>query len=157
MVCGKSTIPDPRDEQHCQLCLDSPPPRSVLGYSKLRPNGLVVHTQLHPSNRLNCIVPLVSSPYSFSCHRKPKDAEDQLEAASGAASAITRVHAVPYSVGRLCSQLYTYDYQISRVVKSFVILIRFAPLAPLETLWTGCIKGGASNTLMRSIFATLGP
>lgn len=49
---------------------------------------------------------MISSPYSFSCKRVPKDAEDQLEAASGGASALTRVHAVPYSVGRLCSQLY---------------------------------------------------
>jgi len=49
---------------------------------------------------------MISSPYSFSCKRVPKDAEDQLEAASGAASATARVHAVPYSVGRLCSQLY---------------------------------------------------
>jgi len=49
---------------------------------------------------------MVSSPYSFSCKRVPKDAEDQLEAASGAASAIGRVHAVPYTIGSLCSQLY---------------------------------------------------
>ncbi|KAF9787846.1 peptidase M14 [Thelephora terrestris] len=49
---------------------------------------------------------MISSPYSFSCKRVPKDAEDQLEAASGAASALTSVHAVPYTVGRLCLQLY---------------------------------------------------
>jgi len=50
---------------------------------------------------------MISSPYSFSCKRKPKDAEDQLEAASGAASAISRAHAVPHTTGRLCSQLYS--------------------------------------------------
>ena len=66
-------------------------------------------SQLPPLDRLNRVTPLVSSPYSFSCKRVPKDAEDQLEAASGAASAIGRVHAIPYTVGRLCSQTYTYD------------------------------------------------
>lgn len=62
----------------------------------------------------------VSSPYSFSCKRVPKDAEDQLEAASGAASALTRVHAVPHTVGRLCSQLYKYDSPILHRRKFYI-------------------------------------
>ena len=68
----------------------------------------MIHAQ-PPPDRLNHIFSPVSSPYSFSCKRVPKDAEDQLEAASGAASATAKVHAVPYSVGRLCSQLYRYN------------------------------------------------
>jgi len=74
---------------------------------------------------------MISSPYGFSCKRVPKDAEDQLEAASGAASALTRVHAVPYTVGRLCSQLYKahgnavdWMYQRRGIKYSFAVHLR---------------------------------
>jgi hypothetical protein len=87
----------------------------------------------------------------------PKDAEDQLEAASGAGAAITKVHAVPYTVGTLCSQLYAYDSLVPHPRKLFTILTCLAPLAPLATLLTGCIKGGASNTLMQFISEILEP
>lgn len=119
LVRGEPTVPGPRDEQHCQFCLDPPSSQSVLGPSELWPTesafphliASVISTELHGS--------LVSSPYSFSCKRVPKDAEDQLEAASGAAAAIGRVHAVPYSIGRLCSQLYAYDFLIYILIRSF--------------------------------------
>ncbi|KAF9652688.1 hypothetical protein BDM02DRAFT_3088647, partial [Thelephora ganbajun] len=74
---------------------------------------------------------MISTPYSFSCKRTPKDAEDQLEAASGAAAAISRVHAVPYTAGRLCSQLYTapgnaidWMYQRGGVKYSYAVHLR---------------------------------
>jgi hypothetical protein len=40
----------------------------------------------------------VSSPYSYNCKRIPKDAEDQVEAAMGAAKAIKDVHGTAYTV-----------------------------------------------------------
>ncbi|KAI0777722.1 hypothetical protein BD413DRAFT_467519 [Trametes elegans] len=49
---------------------------------------------------------MLSTPYSYTCKKVPKDAEDQLEAALGAANAIKQVHGTPFSTGSLCSQLY---------------------------------------------------
>ncbi|KAI8970884.1 hypothetical protein BD414DRAFT_501498 [Trametes punicea] len=49
---------------------------------------------------------MLSTPYSFSCKKIAKDAEDQLEAALGAANAIQQVHGTEYTTGRLCHQLY---------------------------------------------------
>ncbi|KIY52782.1 peptidase M14, carboxypeptidase A, partial [Fistulina hepatica ATCC 64428] len=49
---------------------------------------------------------MVSSPYSYSCKRLPKDAEDQLEAALGAAKAIKSIHGAQYTTGTLCETLY---------------------------------------------------
>lgn len=49
---------------------------------------------------------MISSPYSYSCARRPKDAEDQAEAAFGAAHAIKNVHDAHFEVGRLCENLY---------------------------------------------------
>lgn len=65
----------------------------------------------------------MSTPYSFSCKKYPKDAEDLLEAALGAAHAIKQIHGTPFTVslpaapritaysspwqtGSLCEQLY---------------------------------------------------
>jgi hypothetical protein len=44
---------------------------------------------------------LVSAPYSYSCKATPKDAEDQLEAAMGAANALRTVHGTPFVVSLL--------------------------------------------------------
>lgn len=41
---------------------------------------------------------VVSSPYSYSCEKVPKDAEDQLEAAMGATNAIKQVHGTTFMV-----------------------------------------------------------
>ncbi|KAH9896913.1 hypothetical protein C8Q73DRAFT_687752 [Cubamyces lactineus] len=49
---------------------------------------------------------MVSTPFSYSCKKVPKDAEDQLEAALGAVHAIKQVHGTPFSTGSLCRQLY---------------------------------------------------
>lgn len=40
----------------------------------------------------------MSTPYSFSCKKYPKDAEDLLEAALGAAHAIKQIHGTPFTV-----------------------------------------------------------
>ena len=41
---------------------------------------------------------VVSSPFSFSCKRTPKDAEDQLEAALGASQALKAAHGTHFTV-----------------------------------------------------------
>ena len=40
----------------------------------------------------------VSTPFSYSCERSPKDAEDQLEAISGAAHAMKKSHGTIFTV-----------------------------------------------------------
>ncbi|KAI0826569.1 hypothetical protein BC628DRAFT_1536503 [Trametes gibbosa] len=62
---------------------------------------------------------MLSTPYSFSCKKVPKDAEDQLEAALGAANAIKQVHGTSFTTGSLCHQLYkasgnVVDYMYAR-------------------------------------------
>ncbi|KAH8835914.1 peptidase M14 [Flagelloscypha sp. PMI_526] len=49
---------------------------------------------------------MVSTPFSYTCKRQPKAAEDQMEAALGATSAARRSGGVAYAAGSLCSQLY---------------------------------------------------
>ncbi|KAA1472588.1 hypothetical protein DENSPDRAFT_838908 [Dentipellis sp. KUC8613] len=49
---------------------------------------------------------MLSTPYSYSCKRSPKDAEDQLEAAQGASHAAKKVHGAAFTTGTLCSTLY---------------------------------------------------
>jgi murein tripeptide amidase MpaA len=49
---------------------------------------------------------MISGPYSYSCKRLPKDAEDQLEAAMGSVSAIRFTHGASFTAGHLCSNLY---------------------------------------------------
>ncbi len=45
----------------------------------------------------------VSTPFSYSCRRTPKDAEDQLEAISGAAFAMKKLHGMHFTVSHLSS------------------------------------------------------
>ena len=40
----------------------------------------------------------MSTPYSWSCKKFPKDAEDQAEAALGAVSALRQVHGTVFTV-----------------------------------------------------------
>ncbi|KAJ8690049.1 hypothetical protein PTI98_012892 [Pleurotus ostreatus] len=49
---------------------------------------------------------MLSTPYSFSCKRMPKDAEDQLEAALGSVQALKVKHGTIFKTGNLCSTLY---------------------------------------------------
>ncbi|KAI0300500.1 hypothetical protein B0F90DRAFT_1846663 [Multifurca ochricompacta] len=49
---------------------------------------------------------MLSTPFSYSCKQSPKDAEDQLEAISGAAHAMKKSHGTVFTTGSLCSTLY---------------------------------------------------
>ncbi|KAI1798163.1 hypothetical protein LXA43DRAFT_875915 [Ganoderma leucocontextum] len=49
---------------------------------------------------------MLSIPFSWSCKKTPKDAEDLLEAALGAANAIKQPHGSVFTTGSLCEQLY---------------------------------------------------
>jgi len=49
---------------------------------------------------------MVSSPFSYSCKKLPKDAENQIEAGMGAARAMQMVHGMTFTTGTLCEQLY---------------------------------------------------
>ncbi|TFK67830.1 hypothetical protein BDN72DRAFT_770233 [Pluteus cervinus] len=49
---------------------------------------------------------MLSTPYSYSCKRIAKDAEDQIEAAMGAIQALKQTHGTPFMLGSLCSMLY---------------------------------------------------
>ncbi|KAL9709685.1 hypothetical protein Ac2012v2_007425 [Leucoagaricus gongylophorus] len=49
---------------------------------------------------------MISSPFSYSCERLPKDAEDLIEAATGAANALKSVYGTLFDVDRLCYLLY---------------------------------------------------
>ncbi|KAH9975486.1 hypothetical protein BGW80DRAFT_1251030 [Lactifluus volemus] len=49
---------------------------------------------------------MLSTPFSHSCKKDPKDAEDQLEAISGAAHAMKKSHGTIFTTGPLCSTLY---------------------------------------------------
>lgn len=48
----------------------------------------------------------ISAPFSYSCKRLPKDAEDQAEAMFGAAKAMKDIHDVHFEEGTLCSNVY---------------------------------------------------
>ncbi|TFK96150.1 hypothetical protein BDV98DRAFT_536976 [Pterulicium gracile] len=74
---------------------------------------------------------IISAPYSYTCKRIDKDAEDQLEAALGAASAIYHTHGVHFQAGRLCETLYTapgnvldWMYQREGIKYSFAVHLR---------------------------------
>ncbi|PCH37079.1 hypothetical protein WOLCODRAFT_109553 [Wolfiporia cocos MD-104 SS10] len=49
---------------------------------------------------------MLSTPFAYSCKKTPKDAEDQIEAALGAARAIKQAHGTSFTTGDLCSMLY---------------------------------------------------
>ncbi|KAF8994725.1 hypothetical protein BDQ17DRAFT_1081805 [Cyathus striatus] len=49
---------------------------------------------------------MLSSPYSYSCKRMPKDAEDQIEAALGATQALKKAYGTAFKTGSVCQMLY---------------------------------------------------
>jgi len=49
---------------------------------------------------------MLSSPFSHSCTRLPKDAENQMEAALGAISALRKPYGTTFVAGSLCSMFY---------------------------------------------------
>ena len=61
--------------------------------------------------------PKVSTPYSYSCQTYPPDAEDLIEAATGAAVASFKVHGHHFSTGRLCETLYRYVITLLTLVE----------------------------------------
>jgi len=74
---------------------------------------------------------MLSTPFSYSCKKDPKDAEDQLEAISGAAHAVKKAHGTIFSTGALCSTLYRapgnivdWVYKKMRVKYSFAAHLR---------------------------------
>ncbi|KAG2004908.1 preprocarboxypeptidase A2 [Coprinopsis cinerea AmutBmut pab1-1] len=74
---------------------------------------------------------MISTPYSYTCKRFPKDGEDQAEAAFGAARAMKDVHDEPFQVGRLCENLYKapgniidWMYQRAYIKYSYVVHLR---------------------------------
>jgi len=98
---------------------------NLVGFVDLRSYG-----QMRGSSLTNFFCPssprhLVSSPYSYTCKRLPKDAEDQIEAALGASQRLKSIHGTRFQViftfsdqtafyffstllqtGSLCSMLY---------------------------------------------------
>ncbi|CCM03464.1 uncharacterized protein FIBRA_05597 [Fibroporia radiculosa] len=49
---------------------------------------------------------MLSTPWAYSCKKTTKDAEDQIEAAHGAARAIKQAHGKTFTAGTLCSMTY---------------------------------------------------
>jgi len=49
---------------------------------------------------------ILSTPFSYSCKKWPKDAENQIEGAHGAARALRQLHGTVFTTGSLCSMVY---------------------------------------------------
>jgi len=49
---------------------------------------------------------ILATPYSYSCKRVAKDAEDQIEAAHGGAQALRSSYGTVFKIGNLCQSLY---------------------------------------------------
>ena len=64
----------------------------------------------------------VTTPWSYSCKKTPKDAENQVEAALGAARAIKAAHGSSFTVGSLCSLTYKCVYT-GTVLPPLLVLI----------------------------------
>lgn len=77
----------------------------LIGFLDLRSYGQMSEYLRGPLSPL-MLTALVSTPYSYSCKRQPKDIEDLTEAAYGAAQAIKAAHGVHFDAGRVCDNLY---------------------------------------------------
>jgi len=74
---------------------------------------------------------MLSSPYSYSCKKIPKDAEDQMEAGFGAARAMQSTHGTAIMTGTLCEMLYRapgnivdWMYKRAGIKYSYVVHLR---------------------------------
>jgi len=74
---------------------------------------------------------IIATPFSYSCKRLTPDAEDQLEAALGAAHVTAKVHATMYTTGSLCSTIYQapgnvvdWMYKRAGIKYSYAVLLR---------------------------------
>jgi hypothetical protein len=73
----------------------------LKGFLDLRSYGQMrtsILTIIHSSSMVVTYCSIVSTPFSYSCKKTPKDAEDQLEAISGAAFAMKKSHGTHYMV-----------------------------------------------------------
>ncbi|EMD36297.1 hypothetical protein CERSUDRAFT_51898, partial [Gelatoporia subvermispora B] len=78
---------------------ESPEVNNIANYITTLP-GLRAYIDLRSYGQM------VSTPFSYSCKKVPKDAEDQIEAALGAIRAIKAIHGTVFTTGRLCRSLY---------------------------------------------------
>ena len=92
---------------------------------------------------------IVSSPYSYSCKRFAKDAEDQLEAAMGASHSLKAAHGTVFKVQDLFSFV-RFDNRVSLNIRLGIYVRCY--ILPLETSSTGCMHVKKSNTHMLYIF-----
>ncbi|CAL1710857.1 unnamed protein product [Somion occarium] len=88
-------------------------------------NYITILPRLQAFVELRSYGQMISTPYSYTCKRIPKDAEDQIEAAMGAVKAIKSVHGTPFTTGRLCENLYkangnVVDYMFARAGIKYV-------------------------------------
>ncbi|KAF5372907.1 hypothetical protein D9758_001469 [Tetrapyrgos nigripes] len=99
---------EPKDKEPVDPCshwypghrpFESPEVNNIGNYMTTIPN-LVGFIDLRSYGQM------LSLPYSFSCKRVPKDAEDMMEAALGAVKALRNVHGTEFSTGTLCQLLY---------------------------------------------------
>jgi hypothetical protein len=100
----------------------------------------------------------VSAPFSYSCKKTPNDAEDQLEAALGAAAALKSVHGTtfvvctqtirPSSFSFYCpSRQEVYVLHCTGELNVYVQLVDNSSIfvALLGTSWIGCMLKPESN------------
>ncbi|THU92100.1 hypothetical protein K435DRAFT_967814 [Dendrothele bispora CBS 962.96] len=78
---------------------EAPEANNIANYMTTLPN-LVAFVDLRSYGQM------LSLPYSYSCKRMPKDAEDMMEAALGAVRALKNVHGTDFTTGTLCDLLY---------------------------------------------------
>ncbi|VDB95659.1 unnamed protein product [Peniophora sp. CBMAI 1063] len=73
-------------------------------------SSLATYLEVQPNLRayldLRSYGQMLSTPFSFSCSKTPRDAEDLLEAAHGAAFAVRGTHGAAFTTGSLCETLY---------------------------------------------------
>jgi hypothetical protein len=98
LVSRKPPIPGPRSQQHGKLFCAFAALEGIPGFAKLRANAYVHLPNSFMTSWWTDASFAVSTPFSYSCRRTPKDAEDQLEAISGAAHAIRRLHGTQFTV-----------------------------------------------------------
>jgi hypothetical protein len=111
LVPRKSSLPGPRGQQHGELLFALAAPERFPRSTELRTNVYVRPPSMDNNSVMPCFS--VSTPFSYSCKRSPKDAEDQLEAISGAAYAMKKSHGTVFTVSPCVLSLLTTIVHIS--------------------------------------------
>ncbi|PIL27555.1 hypothetical protein GSI_10706 [Ganoderma sinense ZZ0214-1] len=97
---GKGTDADPCSTWYPgHRAFEAPEVNNIANYIQTLPN-------LKAFIDLRSYGQMLSIPFSWSCKKTPKDAEDLLEAALGAVNAIKQAHGTVFTTGSLCKQLY---------------------------------------------------